>query len=277
MTTAILTMAYNEPLFLPMWRRYYSRAVGEENLFVIDHGSDDGSTSDLGRVQRIRLQRPTKGFDEDERALLVSRFHCSLLTVYQTVIYTDVDEFLVPDPAKYTGLADFLRANQAPVINPVGLEVHHVTSTEADLDLRKPVLSQRRYVQFSSQYCKPLISRVPILWGVGFHSSHHGAPVISRDLYLFHLKLMDCQLALERHRRHSKLTWSENALSKGHSWHQRLNETEFLRRMFPLSAAEAERAHTSPFDFSDDIKRTERGESFMGRVVAVPERFRDVL
>jgi hypothetical protein len=52
---AAVTMAYNEAVFLPVWRRHYGAAVGEHNLFVLDHGSNDGSTDRLGAVNRVRV------------------------------------------------------------------------------------------------------------------------------------------------------------------------------------------------------------------------------
>ena len=41
MKIAALTFAYNESVNLLIWRRYYGEQLGEENLFLIDHGSDD--------------------------------------------------------------------------------------------------------------------------------------------------------------------------------------------------------------------------------------------
>ena len=38
-------MTYNEPDFVPIWTRHYTRHVGTEHCYVFDHGSDDGSTT----------------------------------------------------------------------------------------------------------------------------------------------------------------------------------------------------------------------------------------
>jgi len=40
-------MAYNESFYLKRWYRWYGSQLGIENCFVLDHGSDDGSTDDL--------------------------------------------------------------------------------------------------------------------------------------------------------------------------------------------------------------------------------------
>ena len=37
---ACVTMARDEPLFLPIWFRHYAGEFGAENLFVLDHRSE---------------------------------------------------------------------------------------------------------------------------------------------------------------------------------------------------------------------------------------------
>src|SRR5262245_11380328 len=96
MAIAAITMAYNEAAFLPIWVNHYGSALGESNLFVIDDGSTDGSASANGGYNYLRKGRAA--FDEDDRALLVSEFHKQLLSAYDTVIFTDVDELIVVDP-----------------------------------------------------------------------------------------------------------------------------------------------------------------------------------
>ena len=65
MKIAALTYVYNENVNLPIWRRYYGTNFGEENLFVVDRESDDGSTVDLGAANRIRV--PRVAFDDRRR------------------------------------------------------------------------------------------------------------------------------------------------------------------------------------------------------------------
>jgi hypothetical protein len=94
-TVAVFTMVYNEPRNLPLWTRYYGEQFGHENCWVLDHGSTDGSTDSLP-CHRARL--PRDPMDSLRRAQRCSAFQHFLLRVYDTVIYVDSDEFLVPDP-----------------------------------------------------------------------------------------------------------------------------------------------------------------------------------
>ena len=51
MSRAVFTMVYNEPVFLPIWLRYYSRFFAPDDIYVFDHQSTDGSTSGGGFVR----------------------------------------------------------------------------------------------------------------------------------------------------------------------------------------------------------------------------------
>lgn len=277
---AAFTMVYNDPVFLPIWHHHYGRAFGADNIFVLDHGSDDGCARDLGAAHVLRVPRD-RDFDENHRAIFVSRCQTVLLRHYDAVVFTDADEFLVPDPARFAGLRDFVERRCERVVNAVGLDVVHVPDLEPDIDRARPVLTQRRYVQFLSSYCKPSIARIPLLWDPGFHSCDQ-PPAIDHDLYLFHLKRMDKQMALARLQTTRALAWSRNALAKGHSQDHRLADAAFVERMFPYSAATVGAHLIDGFDFSADIeqyaaRRPHEYTNREGAVAAIPERFRDAI
>ena len=93
---AIMTMVYNESTNLPIWIGHYRRTAPSANLFVIDHGSDDGSTAPVSGVTRIPL--PRGELDERDRTFLINSLQQGFLRYYDIVIYADCDELLVPDP-----------------------------------------------------------------------------------------------------------------------------------------------------------------------------------
>jgi exoribonuclease II len=71
--TAVVTIAYNEDVLLPLWVRYYARQFGEESCYVIDHGSDDESTKNLGQINVVRI--PRSPMHDKKKAKFISNFH----------------------------------------------------------------------------------------------------------------------------------------------------------------------------------------------------------
>jgi len=198
-STAIVTNCWNEATQLPRWIAYYGGQFGAENLFVLDDGSDDGSTDDLGRVSVVRL--PKRPFDDKQRGNLVATLMRMLEERYVSIIYTDCDEYLVPDPRVAPSLADYVARFQRrgqDYVTAIGLNVLHRRREEPPLDPARPVLHQRRLVEFASGFCKPLLTRVRLQWTPGFHFCNR--PPAFDDLYLFHMKFADYDEALARQR-----------------------------------------------------------------------------
>ena len=54
---AVITMAKNESVFLPIWWRYYAQFFLPEDIYILDHESTDGSTSGGGFV-RVPVSHP---------------------------------------------------------------------------------------------------------------------------------------------------------------------------------------------------------------------------
>ena len=198
---AVITNCWNERVNLPRWIRYYAGQFGERNLFVLDDGSDDGSTDQIGSAVSV-LRLPKAEFDDRRRMRLVQRAAHMLLDRFDAFIYTDCDEFLVPDPNVAASLAEyadaFVTAGDREFVTAIGLNVLHDIDQEAALDPSRPILAQRRYAEFAGAFCKPLLSRIPLSWAAGFHFCNR-APAFD-DLYLFHMKYADFDGSLARQR-----------------------------------------------------------------------------
>jgi len=214
-------MVRNEADMLPRWVSYYGGQIGLDNLIVLDDNSDDGSTDNLA-CPRLRMpQGPWKSRWAPTRLRLVNGMSHGLLGCYDAVIFADVDEFLVPDPARYGGLLDYLAAKQdREVIAPLAVNVLHKPDIEPALDPHQPLLRQRRFVKFATGMCKPLVKRIEADWTGAFHSiqSHFQ---IDRDLLMLHLKFCDIDTltkvtrlrnALHQEGRgHRKSTWAQDS------------------------------------------------------------------
>lgn len=193
MRVAALTMAYNEPFFTPIWVHHYARQLGPQNCFLIDHGSDDGSTEGLP-VHVLRLPRSTR--DEELRARRIRATVADLLTRYDAVVHADIDELLLADPFRFANLAEYAAA--APeVVTAFGLELQHLPEEEAAYDPARPPGAQRRWVRFAAAMSKPALVRRALDWTPGFHSAAD-APLVLDALYLVHLRYVDLQEGLAR-------------------------------------------------------------------------------
>jgi len=233
----VLTMARDEAELLPRWVDYYGRQVGVDNLIVLDDNSADGSTDDLP-CMRLRLPPgPWQPSWAQARLDLVNGLSRGLLACYEVVVFVDIDEFLVPDPAHYDGLADYLAKNfDRDVIAPLAVNVLHKPSLEPALDPTQPLLAQRRFVKFAPGMCKPLLKRKPADWFRSFHGIQ--APFeIDPELLMLHLKYCDVSLltkvSQDRHlwhhegRGHPSSAWafgSNELASRLSSWVQTPDE-----------------------------------------------------
>lgn len=218
---AAVTMVYNEPEFLPLWLEYYGRELGAQNLYVVDHGSDDGSTDNLRGANRIRIPRSPQ--DDPKRTRLIRRLVEGLLEYYGTVIHTDVDEFVVPDPSVADSLRDYCVDRKNAVVTAFGLNIVHVPLLEKPVNEGSPVLTQRSFVRFVSPMCKPVIVSAPVNWSPGFHGCEH--PAQFENLFLFHLRYYDLDKGLLRLARTRAQPWQQ----EGAGQHQRVSDERWIK------------------------------------------------
>ena len=231
-------MVRNESFMLPRWLRYYSEQLGAENLIVLDDNSTDGSTSHLDvSVLRVPQIVPRRSGSPEEmrkavqfdgrRTTLVNNLARGLLQYVDTVIYVDVDEFLVPRPRTGLDLRGYLDGLDEPVVAGVGLNLLHQPSIEGPFDPQRGILEQRRHVSYVTAMCKPAIKQVDADWLPGFHGCRHEYRV-DPDLLLLHAKFFDVETALSSHRSRSSL-FSEGVGGKSSTW--RISVDEFAEEM----------------------------------------------
>lgn len=253
---AAVTMVYNEPEYLPIWCRYYGHQLGPQNCYIIDHGSDDGSTRDLMGFNVLRIPRSPK--DNAKRTRFVSRLCSNLLEWYDWVLHSDVDEIVLADMRKYSGLREYLRGCPHEVVNAIGADVVHDVVNEDEMDLDRPVLEQRRWMRFSSSMCKPVAAKRPLEWSPGFHSAD--GPVSFDALYLLHLRYFDLKLGLRRLKQTRSMAWSSEQAGR----HQRVADEEFDRMLrswgrLPRSAeGDGAAAHAALDRYVARVKESEK-------------------
>ena len=223
---AALTIVRDEPVFLPIWLRYYSRFFPPEDLYVLDHGTSDGST-DGGGFVRIPVRHDT--VDHSWMVRTIEDHQHELIERYDVVVVTDVDEIVAPHPALGT-LADYIDCLEEGYVNCLGYELIHLVDREGPFDPARNVLDQRGHWFASDIYDKPALATEPMRWVPGFHRSAELRMRPDPDLRLIHLHRMDYQICLERHRYRRGRAWNERDVELGWASHNRItDDAEFAR------------------------------------------------
>jgi Glycosyl transferase family 2 len=227
---AVLTIAYNERVMLPLWARYYAAEFGAENLFVIDQGSDQRYDEILPKGVNI-IRVPRDMFDNWLIARQVAIMQRFLLESYDSVLYSDSDEFICAAPDVLCGkpLCDYLGSLTQAVGITTGYDLLHDIGSEAPYDPGRPLLEQRRVMRRQPTMDKPLISRLPLNWIPGFHTAVEGGTPIP-GLYLLHLRWFDLDQALTKGGFYRASSWSQYDVENSLAAYQREGEGEIVER-----------------------------------------------
>lgn len=196
---AIVTMVFNEGVQLSRWIRHYSKHIESlSDIYIINHGSNDGSIEKLPfGVNVINLDRNEGNGLQTWRASYVSNFVNELQKLYRAVVYVDCDEYLVVDPRVAQNLFNYVNIKNSISTHTIGFDVLHDRACEPSLG--DSLISRvRKKIQFVAAMCKPVIALdfTPIKWQSGFHVSNIN-PVYG-DLYLFHARYADVNHGLKR-------------------------------------------------------------------------------
>ena len=226
---AVITMVYNEAVFLPIWLRYYSRFFAPEDIYVLDNETDDGST-DIGglvteRVERGRVDhRWMKETIERKQHLLFEQG-------YEIVLVTDVDELVVPDPS-LGDLGDYMDTMIEDYVSCLGYEVVHFPNREPPLDPKRPIGAQRSFWTENAFYNKSALATTPSTWEPGFHRREDGHFRFDPDLYMVHLHRADYEVCLARHQLRSRRPWGAEDDKADMAAHNRITEKGRFDRWF---------------------------------------------
>ena len=214
MSTIFVTMVYNDPVFLDFWLRYYEQHTDRANLHILTHGPGQDYAHEMGQGCTI-LECPRDPMNarlDQDRFAFINAYCAELTKTHDRVIYNDVDEIVVLDPAHGSGLVDYLEAipPEKQVITPLGLELMHRKLLENDFDYTRGLFNQRRWIRVNAWYTKPCITNTPVTWGPDGHGCDHAEIHLDDNLYLFHLKWFDDQFHINRHKERLKLRFKDD-------------------------------------------------------------------
>jgi hypothetical protein len=161
---------------------------GVENIHVFTYlqNRDAFNGFSVGGIHPL-----SDAYHDDLRKDTITAFVADLLDSNDMVLRVDVDEFLVPDPAKFTSLPECLANWSGTHLTAFGFDIFQ-SLDEPALDLGRPILAQRRFAYALTALNKTCVTRVPLKWGRGFH--YCSRPPNFGDVFLLHTKRADIAL-----------------------------------------------------------------------------------
>lgn len=199
---AVFTIVKNEKYFLPIWLKYYNKAFNKEDIYILDHQSTDSSTDCLN-VNVIKIEND-KIFDHEWLRNIVNSFQAKLLEEYETVVFAEADELILP---RYVSLNEYLDSFNKDYVSCTGYEIFHDVYSENTFNPNLPIFSQRKYWFRTDIYDKTIISKKPCNWSLGFHFAEISSIYKNKDddLLLIHLHRLDYNIHMDR----KKAFWDE--------------------------------------------------------------------
>jgi hypothetical protein len=234
MKIALLTAVFNEKLFFPIWLKYYRQHFSDKDIYILDNESFDGCLDNVG-CNVIPLSNNGL-YDAKWLSDKVSEHQARLLNEYDYVVYAEVDEIITSK-----NFIEDIEQSGKSVIRCNGYEVIQIIGKETPLDLSAPLLKQRTKWYRSRLFCKPIISRVPLLWRPGFHKCQVECP-IDEAFTLIHLHRIDFDISISRINDRLKKQTSKETLDNGWGWQNWQTEAELKKTWYrwfqPMSALE---------------------------------------
>lgn len=234
---AVFSIVQNEPVFLPVWLRYYRRFVPADDIFVLDHDSTDPVTVAAAReVHQVPVHR-TEAFNHHWLRDTVGRFQAFLLQSYWQVLFAEADEIVAVDPRRSPdGLAALLGGPPCAsgFVRCTGYEILH-TRADGPLDWSRPVLAQRRSCRRSDMYSKPLLASRPLQWTPGFHRlapPEPSLPAPDPALLLLHLHRADFDTCRAKTLENAARPWSPADVARRAGRQNRITDPREFERWF---------------------------------------------
>lgn len=200
---ALFTHARDEQLFLSVFLDYYHKVLPWRDIYIIDHGSQRCVSEQVAGLGCQVVRIPCGEVDHVNIKRYCEHFQRFLLTQYRWVIHVDCDELLVHSQGPQAIRAALAQRDADCVIKPA--QAYHLVQhpdLEPELDPRRPVTAQRKYLTSAAGYDKPAIAAVPTSWMPGFHATldEHQVREVP-ELALIHLAQVSVGERLARNRR----------------------------------------------------------------------------
>lgn len=228
--SAVFTIVKNENYFLPIWIKHYKKYFDESDIYVLDHQSNDGSTENL-TVNVVQVINEL-AFDHQWLVDTVQNFQKELLDKYECVVFAESDELLysIEKPLNYV-IEELINNPNQDYITCKGYEVIEMKG-ERSLTPKDEIFENRNYwFNYSVNYDKTLISKIPLKWIWGFHSAIGKTKLFTNEVYMAHLHRVDFEMMLKRHEERAK-KWILKDDGAGIGFQHRIGDREGVMEYF---------------------------------------------
>ena len=211
---AIFTTVKNESIFLPIWLRHYQQYFDNQDIYVLDHHSTDGSTQNL--PVNVRLVSNDYVNDHEWLAVIAQDFQKELLEKYECVIFAESDEILYSLNKPFNlALEDFIQSeDQYVTLN--GFSVAQNIQYEFPIQPGDRIFEKRNFWYKDFREDKTLITKVPLEWNWGFHTMKNLSNTSYQDFYIAHLHRFDFETMVKRHQERTSFLQKNDG--SGHHW-----------------------------------------------------------
>lgn len=195
MRTAVFTYVYNNVPFIDVWLRHYTKYFKDIFIYNLEGGDFLKPYHDKYEFTEVVVKTPHE-YKTPFILELLKKALADLLSYNEWVLYSDIDEIIFPNPARYTSFEHYIKTMNKPYLYCYAWEVIH--EQERPIDWRRPLLVQRQNWVRQAAYDKPLLTSEVLDWEEGLHNiKGHDAKdttILQRDeqdLYLVHLHRID--------------------------------------------------------------------------------------
>jgi hypothetical protein len=220
---AVFTTVKNESIFLPIWLRHYQQYFANEDIYILDHQSTDGSTLNL--PVNVRLVSNDYVGDHEWMAKIASDFQKELLKEYECVIFAEGDEIIYsPEKSFDKAIDEFIQSDDL-YATCSGYSVIQDIQNEPPLCHGDCIFEKRNFWYKDPLEDKTLISKVPLEWTWGFHRLKGRNNNYSTTFYLAHFHRLDYETMVKRHK--VRTSFQQKNDGGGHHW--KSNEEEIYK------------------------------------------------
>jgi hypothetical protein len=145
----IVATARNEGVYLLEWLAYH-KSIGVEAFFLYSNNNDDGSDELLRRLSKAGAINWLENIVGEETSPQFKAYNHALNVLPQVLdfrwaIFIDLDEFLVVDPDRFTGLDDYVTWQEQQPVDAIGFNWANIGSS--GLNKWSPEFLRNRFTQ----------------------------------------------------------------------------------------------------------------------------------